>query len=123
MNYINGAERGVLKAFPEDYGKDGKYPTESDFIDFTLVDEDGPEVYTFESKNDMVCYTSAAKQVTDAMPTFQARYEYGCDTDHIWFSQRGMAQDKWIQDMITVLGANTLALGVASMAAASYALF
>ena len=119
----NGAEQGMLKEMPENYGE-GSYPTKDDFLDFTKVKATGPGVYHFVAPADTTCTEEQADTLADALQTYKKTYDYSCEgVGHEWFAFRGAGQEKFMKDMIIVLGANALTLGAVAVAVSAMALF
>ena len=115
---MNSQEQGFLKEYFESYGK-SKYPKDSDFIDFTTVST-GPNIYGFGMTEDMTCPITGAVQIAEELPTFmkldQMDYCYsynqfqGYSDPHNIGIERGSQQAKMVNNMITTLKENTVAL-------------
>ena len=122
MGY-NAAEDGMLKVFPKTYAE-GSFPTKEDLIDFTKVKTTGPQVYHFVAPADITCSAKQADTLAEALPTFAKTYNYSCEgVGHEWFGFRGLGQQKFMKDMIILLGANALTLSSVAITVSAMALF
>ena len=87
MNEVQG---GILKTFFDDWGVDGKYPEDSDLIDFSTL-EKAPRLYNFATKHDKACSEAQFKLFEGLMAEhIEKTYWYDCDyIDHEWFGNLG----------------------------------
>ena len=94
----------MLRTYPDNYGQNGKFPTASDFIDFTKVNT-GTEFYFFATSNDEICTIGQVQMMEEQVQSHKRTHLYDCDeVDHMWFGYRGYKQNLFVNDMILALG-------------------
>lgn len=117
---VEFAEQGMLKENPVDYGKDGNFPAEGDFLDFTKIG--GPNVYLYRTANDWECSAKTYEKVASEVSTVTRQRNYECADFHEYFDP-STTQKSLLFDLIIDLKATSLFMGAVALVPAFFALW
>ena len=72
---IGKAEGQLLRDFTADYGADGEFPTDEDFVDFTTLTF-GPDTYLYAGDQDYECSSDITDRIDAELPLVKRTYRY-----------------------------------------------